>query len=137
MPAVIASDGTATAARGLSSGDAPSSSVMSLTNKGAESKAPASVPAFLFEVASLYSAAIHAPRLLPPQHRPQPSHLSPKCPDHAAEAAENPEPLPDIVHYHIENGGVHQVPLMIYVENTKALEIIANRSRNPNKWSHS
>ena len=49
-PAVIASAGSDTAAIGLSFGAAPSLSVMFLPNKGAESKAMASVPAFLFGV---------------------------------------------------------------------------------------
>ena len=50
--------------------------------------------------------------------------------------AENSYPLPGIVHHNIENGGGQLFLLMIYGEATKAREIVADGSSNPNKSSH-
>ena len=119
-PAVIASTGAATHASGFFSGDAPSFSVISLPNKGTGTKDPEIAPAFMLGAASLSSAATPSPRRLSPRHLPWPSHSAPECPNHTSEAKEHPEPLPDIVHHYLENGGGQRVTLMIYDENTKA-----------------
>ena len=105
--------------------------------KSAEDKALGSAPAFMFRVAFSSSAATPAPHWLSPRHHPYPSHSAPECPNHTVEVEEHPELLPKIVHHHIENGGGQWVPLMIYGKNTKAWEIIADGSRNPNERSHS
>ena len=61
-----------------------------------------------------------------------PFNLAPECPGHAVESEEHPDPLTEIVHHHIENGGRQQVPLVIYGENTTAWVMISDGSRNPN-----
>ena len=72
--------------------------------------------------ASLLSSATPAPRRLLHWNHPHPSNSAPECPNHATEEVDHNDPLPDIVHHHIENGGGEPVPRMIYGENTKALE---------------
>ena len=130
-PSVIAFAGAATVTSRFSFGDAPSLSVMSLSNKGNAAKSLASAPDLSFGAASLLSATTPVPCRLSPWHQPRPSHLAPECHDHAAEVAEHPNPLPDILHHHIKNSGGQRITLVMYGENTKARERTSYRSSNP------
>ena len=130
-PAVIAFSGAAMDESGFYFGAAPSSSVISLPNKGSEAKDTASDNAFLFGAASLPSAATPPPRRFSPRHWPRPSHSEPECPYHASEVSDHPGCISRIFYRHIENGGGQRYPLIIYGKNKKVWERIADESSDP------